>query len=107
MLPVVQQKLERCPALPTIPAIAVKVLDLCQKERLNMAEIAKVINNDPALATKVLRMANSPVMGLRSPAKTVEHALGLLGVNSVRTLVLSFSLVQERSKGKESSHKQY
>jgi diguanylate cyclase (GGDEF)-like protein len=91
-------RLERCRTLPTLPALALKVLDLCQKEDLNLNEIATVIGNDPALAAKLLRMANSPVSGLKRPARTVSHALALLGVNTVRTLALSFSLASDMKK---------
>jgi len=90
-----QDRLERCRTLPTLPALALKVLELCQKEDLDLDEIASVIGNDPALAAKLLRMANSPVSGLKRPARTVSHALALLGVNTVRTLALSFSLAAD------------
>ena len=93
-----KDRLERCRTLPTLPALALKVLDLCQKEDLNLNEIATVIGNDPALAAKLLRMANSPVSGLKRPARTVSHALALLGVNTVRTLALSFSLASDMKK---------
>ena len=84
----IKDRLERCRTLPTLPALALKVLELCQKEDLNLGEIATVLGNDPALAAKLLRMANSPVSGMRRPVRTVSHALALLGVNTVRTLAL-------------------
>jgi len=93
-----QARLERCRTLPTLPALALKVLELCQQDDLNLNEIATVIGNDPALAAKLLRMANSPVSGLKRPARTVSHALALLGVNTVRTLALSFSLASDLKK---------
>jgi diguanylate cyclase (GGDEF)-like protein len=93
-----QDRLERCRTLPTLPALALKVLELCEKEDLNLDGIASVIGNDPALAAKLLRMANSPVSGLKRPARTVSHALALLGVNTVRTLALSFSLAADMKK---------
>jgi diguanylate cyclase (GGDEF)-like protein len=93
-----KDRLERCRTLPTLPALALKVLELCQNEDLNLNEIATVIGNDPALAAKLLRMANSPVSGLKRPARTVSHALALLGINTVRTLALSFSLASDLKK---------
>jgi diguanylate cyclase (GGDEF)-like protein len=93
-----KDRLERCRTLPTLPALALKVLELCQKDDLNLNEISTVIGNDPALAAKLLRMANSPVSGLKRPARTVSHALALLGVNTVRTLALSFSLASDMKK---------
>jgi len=91
-------KLERCAALPTLPAVALKVLELCQRESLDLAEVAKTISNDPALAAKVLRTVNSSVYGLRQEVRTVAHATSLLGANAIRTLALSFSLVQGLKK---------
>jgi diguanylate cyclase (GGDEF)-like protein len=93
-----QEKLERSPTLPTIPAVAVKVLQLCQQEDFDLREIAQALALDPALSTKVLKLANSPMMGIPREVKTVSHAIGLLGVNAVKTLALSFSLVAEMKK---------
>ena len=88
-------RLERCSTLPTLPAVAIKILDLCQRENLDLAEIAKVIANDPALSAKMLKTVNSPAFALRQEVRTLSHAVALLGVNSVRTLVLSFSLLRD------------
>lgn len=71
------------------------MLDLCQRENLDLGEIAKVISNDPALAAKMLKTVNSPAFALRQEVRTLSHAVALLGVNSVRTLVLSFSLLRD------------
>jgi HD-like signal output (HDOD) protein/GGDEF domain-containing protein len=96
-------KLERCTTLPTLPAVALKVLDLCQRENLDLPEIAKVIANDPALAAKMLKTVNSPAFALRQEVRTLSHAVALLGVNSVRTLVLSFSLLRDIRKSQRAS----
>jgi HD-like signal output (HDOD) protein len=96
-------RLERCSNLPTLPSVALKVLDLCQRENLDLPEIAKVITNDPALAAKMLKTVNSPAFALRQEVRTLTHAVALLGVNSVRTLVLSFSLLRDVRKAQRSA----
>ncbi len=96
-------RLERCTTLPTLPSVALKVLDLCQRENLDLPEIAKVITNDPALAAKMLKTVNSPAFALRQEVRTLSHAVMLLGVNSVRTLVLSFSLLRDVRKGQRAA----
>jgi HD-like signal output (HDOD) protein len=83
--------------------VALKVLDLCQRENLDLPEIAKVITNDPALAAKMLKTVNSPAFALRQEVRTLTHAVALLGVNSVRTLVLSFSLLRDVRKAQRSA----
>lgn len=84
-----------------MPAVAIQILDLCQREEPDMAEIAKLIGSDPALSAKLLRLTNSPMYGLRCQVRTVSHAICLLGLSAVRPLALSFSLVkglQDRDK---------
>jgi two-component system, cell cycle response regulator len=102
-----KSRLERCSTLPTLPAVAIKVLDLCQRDDLDLAEIAKVIANDPALAAKMLKTVNSPAFALRQEVRTLSHAVALLGVNSVRTLVLSFSLLRDVRRGQRAALNTY
>ena len=72
-----QTKLERCRSLPTLPAVAMKVLELARAEQPNVEEIARTLSSDPALATKILRMVNSPAYSLRFEVTTVRHAISL------------------------------
>ncbi|MBM3793220.1 MAG: GGDEF domain-containing protein [Acidobacteria bacterium] len=88
----IRDRIERCTTLPSLPAVALRVLELCQQERLDLNEIAKVISSDPALAAKLVRTANSPIFALRREVTTIFYAASLLGISAVRTLVLSFSL---------------
>jgi HD-like signal output (HDOD) protein len=90
----VREKLARCADLPSMPAVAIEILDLCQRDEPNMAEIAKLISSDPALSAKMLRLANSPMYGLMSEVRTISHAVCILGLAAVRPLALSFSLVK-------------
>ena len=87
--------------------MAVRVLELCQSDDLDLKEIAATISNDPALSAKVLRLVNSPVFGLRQEVRTVPHALALLGINAVRTLALSFSLVRDLRRSQEAGLRAY
>jgi diguanylate cyclase (GGDEF)-like protein len=83
-----------------LPPVAVRVVQLCQRDDLDLAEIARVIGHDPALAAKVLKMVNSPAFGVRQEVRTLSHAVALLGANAVRMLVLSFSLAKDMSRTK-------
>jgi diguanylate cyclase (GGDEF)-like protein len=90
----IREKLAKCADLPSMPAIAIQILDRCQREEPDMAEIAKLIGSDPALSAKLLRLTNSPMYGLKCQVRTVSHAICLLGLSAVRPLALSFSLVK-------------
>ncbi|MDD4890937.1 MAG: GGDEF domain-containing protein, partial [Phycisphaerae bacterium] len=86
-------KIHRCSSLPSLPVVAMKVLGLAQSEDVDLREIAELISKDPALSTKVLKTVNSPFYGLTKSVSTISNALVILGTESVKTLVLGFSLV--------------
>lgn len=86
-------KVVNCPRLPSLPAVTLEVIDLCRQDDVAMKQIAQTISNDPALTSKVLRTVNSSYYGLSQPVATINHALVILGLNSVRTLALGFTLV--------------
>ena len=85
------------PNLPTMPAVAVRVLDLTSGRDVSVREIAAVIENDPALASKVLRTVNSSFFGLSRRCGSIQQALVFLGLHSLKSLVLGFTLM--RSSG--------
>src|ERR1700683_4524785 len=102
-------RIQQCPNLPSLPTIAVQVLDLSAKPGVDIAEIARIISKDPALSTKILRTVNSSFYGRSQHVGTISHALVILGLQSVKTLVLGFSLVTtlRKSKSKGFKHLQY
>ena len=105
MNPELIEKIRTCPNLPTLPAIAMQVLELAQKENVDITEIARIISKDPALSGKILKTVNSSFYGRSQNVSTVSHALVILGLQSVKTLVLGFSLVSNLSKSKASGFK--
>ncbi|HZZ44332.1 MAG TPA: GGDEF domain-containing protein [Tepidisphaeraceae bacterium] len=98
-------RIKQCPTLPSLPAIAMQVLDLAQREEVDIAEIARVISKDPALSSKILRTVNSSFYGRAQSISTISHALVILGLQSVKTLVLGFSLVTNLTKNKSKGFK--
>ncbi|MDX2131953.1 MAG: GGDEF domain-containing protein [Planctomycetota bacterium] len=87
-----------CPTLPSLPAVALQVLELTKDPRVSIARIAQTVQNDPALASKVLRTVNSSYYALSTPCPNIGRAMSLLGLNTVKSIVLSFSLVDTTSK---------
>ncbi|HET6248948.1 MAG TPA: GGDEF domain-containing protein [Tepidisphaeraceae bacterium] len=98
-------RIRQCSNLPSLPAIAIQVLELAQKADVDIAEIARTISKDPALSTKILRTVNSSFYARSQHVGTISHALVILGLQSVKTLVLGFSLVTNLMKGKEKGFK--
>lgn len=82
-----------CPSLPSLPAVALRVIELVGKPDVVMKELASTIEQDQGLAAKVLRTVNSSFYSVRTKCSTISKALVLLGLGPVKTLSLGFSLV--------------
>lgn len=55
------------------------------------AEYAKIISNDPVMATRLLRTVNSAAFGMRDPITDVKHAIVYLGANTVKNITMLIS----------------
>ncbi|MEM1210400.1 MAG: GGDEF domain-containing protein [Planctomycetota bacterium] len=87
------ERVLQSPRLPSLPTIALEVIDLVQQRDVNIKQIATTIQHDPALSSKILKTVNSSFYGQAHTISTISHALVVLGLNSVKTLALGFSLV--------------
>jgi diguanylate cyclase (GGDEF)-like protein len=99
------ERIRQCPNLPSLPSIAMQILDLAQKADVDIPEIARIISKDAALSGKILRTVNSSFYGRSQHVSTISHALVILGLQSVKTLVLGFSLVTSLTKNKTKGFK--
>jgi len=100
MNPDVLNKVLACERLPSLPAVALRVLELSQDQQVSYKELAETITNDQALSSKVLRTVNSSFYALRKPCSSINQAIVMLGLSAVKTLALGFSLVSSLSKYK-------
>ncbi len=91
--PVTLEQVLACPTLPSLPAVAMEVVTLTSKPNVNLEQIADVVQNDPALCAKILKTVNSSFYGLAKPCPTITRAISYLGLSTVKSLVLGFSLV--------------
>lgn len=93
MNPEVLEKVLKCNRLPSLPAVASRVIELTNQDAVSFKDLADTIQNDQALAAKVLRTVNSSLFGLRKKCGTINQAIVMLGLSAVKTLALGFSLV--------------
>ncbi len=94
MTPELDAQLRSLVNFPSPPGVASHIIELAQDPNIEMGKVAKAIGMDPALATKVLRIANSPLYAQRRRSENLRQALIVLGLNATLTLALSFSLVK-------------
>jgi putative nucleotidyltransferase with HDIG domain len=72
--------------LKPLPEAASRLLMLCRDDDPDEHEIVRVIEGDPAVATRVLHVVNSAAYALGTPCRTVAHALRMLGSRFVAEL---------------------
>jgi putative nucleotidyltransferase with HDIG domain len=68
------------------PLAAQRLLDVTADEHATIHEVSQVVEADPALGAKLLRLVNSSAFGLRIPCKSIGHAVSLLGLKKLGEL---------------------
>jgi diguanylate cyclase (GGDEF)-like protein len=86
-------RLRMCTSFPTPPPVAMQVVQLAQNPDIDLGKVADTVSTDPAIAAKVMRIANSAMYARRRQSANLRQALIVLGLNATLTLALSFTLV--------------
>ena len=81
--------------LPSLPEVALKIRRALADENVSVSEIARLLGADPALAARILRVANSAMFYRGTRAITsLNAAVSQLGHKMVRNVALSFAAQQ-------------
>ncbi len=96
--------LQQLEELPTLPAVAVKVLELTGSDDSSAKDVVAVIQNDPPLTARILQLVHRADVGVRGEVTSVARAVMLLGFEAVRSAVLAVSVFDTFTKAKESAH---
>ncbi len=85
----IERKLESLRQLPTIPHVLTEVLGAVDNSNISAGRIGKIVEKDQALAAKVLSVANSPFYGFSRKISTIDLAIVVIGLNSIKEIILS------------------
>ncbi|MBI5408048.1 MAG: HDOD domain-containing protein [Nitrospirae bacterium] len=80
--------------LPSLPAVALKIIQEAKKSKSSIRELADIISYDPALTAKILRIANSSFYALPYKVDSIERAVNILGLEALKNIALSFAIVK-------------
>src|SRR5213596_3689895 len=86
--------LQQLEDLPTLPAVAVRVLEVTGNEGSSAKEIVELISSDVALTTRILQLVHRADAGVRGEVNSIERAVVLLGFDAVRSAVLAVSIFE-------------
>ncbi len=92
------EQLRLCGQLPSPKGIALAIMEISQREDATVDEVAKLVQSDPALSCRLLRMCNAALTG-RRPTVAINEAVMRLGITTVRRLAVTFSLVDQSLLG--------
>lgn len=84
--------------LPSPNGVALAIMDLWQDERTTVQQLAQLVQTDPALCGRLLKLANAAAMGGRELA-AIPEAIVRVGMKTVGQLAVAFSLIDTHSDG--------
>lgn len=79
--------------MPSLPTTVAKVIEVCNQPQTSPNDLNRLISLDPVLTGKVLKLINSAYFTLSEPVTSVTRAIIMLGLNTVKNLALSTSIV--------------
>lgn len=88
--------------LPVLPQVVGAVLRLVSSSPTSSEELTRALESDPAIAAKLLRVANTPFYSRGLRATTVNRAIAVLGSTCIKSLVLGLAYSQLSDEGPRS-----
>lgn len=80
--------------LPTLPEIALRVRRTADDPEVSLANMAEVISMDPALAARMVRVANSAFLGRSIKVGTLNQAVTRIGLSQIKTIATAMAMEQ-------------
>jgi len=79
-------------SLPPLPETVLKVQKITNDPNASIRDLVNVIKDDPMITANLIKAANSPLYGFSRQIKTVDHAVSLFGMATVKGFVISFTI---------------
>ncbi len=86
-------QVEKVSNLPTLPGIVTRIAEMVDSPETTGRQLVREIAKDQVISAKVLKLVNSGFYGFSEPISTIQHAVTLLGFNTVKSLVLSSTVL--------------
>ncbi len=87
-------------SLPALPGTVNRVREVIYGNDGSAAQVAEAISGDPAIAAKVLRVANSAAYGFSHKVDSVQLAVSLLGLVETYSVVISSAIINVFDKSR-------
>jgi HD-like signal output (HDOD) protein/CheY-like chemotaxis protein len=85
----------RMDTLPTIPSLYVELMDELGQEEPSLNKVGEIISKDVGLTTRILKIVNSVAFGCRHNITSTAQAVGMLGLEMIRGMVVSVQVFSQ------------
>ncbi|HUU82918.1 MAG TPA: HDOD domain-containing protein [Phycisphaerae bacterium] len=85
---------KRSAAVPSVPQVVTRFLEVIQDPDFEYAELAKLLSADPGTVSEILRLVNSALFSVARKITSLHQSLTLLGPKRTRSLVLGRYLIE-------------
>jgi HD-like signal output (HDOD) protein len=86
------ESVSRPQSIAPLPRVCAQLAELTAQQVTDAAQLARLIQSDPALAGEIMRVANSPALRPRMPVVSLQQAVSWLGVAEVRNIAMAVML---------------
>jgi HD-like signal output (HDOD) protein len=86
------ESITRPQTIAPLPRVCAQLAELTAQEEIDGAQLARLIQSDPALAGEIMRVANSPALRPRAAIVSLQQAVSWLGVAEVRNIAMAVML---------------
>lgn len=90
-----QAVVSRLEALPSLPTLYLEVTQELENSEPSLPRIARLVSEDMAMTAKILQLVNSAFFGLRCRISSPMRAVQMLGLDTLRALVLTTHVFDE------------
>lgn len=91
---IVEKAINSIGDIATLPEVTIKIIEIVEDPKSTARDLHEVIKNDPALSVKVLKVVNSAFYGLPGQVASVDRAIILLGLSSVKNIAIAASIAR-------------
>lgn len=84
--------------VPTLPEVLTRILEVLEDESSSADDITTIIASDPAITSRILRLANSAFFGSRFQIDTIQRAVVTVGFEAVKQMTLATTVLDSVSR---------
>ncbi len=95
-----EKLVSRIESIPILPELYSELTEELNSEEYSLENVGKIISKDIGMSAKILQLANSAFFGSSQKVLTVEHAVQILGMDMIQSLVLSYQIFSKFEQNK-------